>query len=223
MSQPKAKTELSDSGPILLGKGQIERAAEVLARAFQNDPEVVRFVKPEKRLKLLRPMFRMELHHAIEHGEVYAVSPAIEGVAVWVPSSAPEISLWTLLRSGGLGLLFKTRWEFLRNLGAFWGFMRRMQQDEECAKGLRRKLAPFPHWYLAVLGVDPDFQGRGCASRLLKPMLARLDKEGLPAYLETTTEGYVSLYQHFGFRVIREEMLPGTETKMWVMMRGEGK
>lgn len=218
MSQPKAKT-----GPILLGKEQIERAAEALARAFHNDPEVVRFLKPEKRPKLLRPMFRMELYHAVEHGEVYAVSPTIEGVAIWMPSSAPEISLGTLLRSGGLGLLLKTRWDFLLNLGTFWGFMRRMMRDEEFAKGLRQKLAPFPHWYLAVLGVDPDFQGRGGASRLLKPMLSRLDKEGLPAYLETTTEGYVPLYQHFGFRVIREEMLPGTETKMWVMMRGEGK
>jgi GNAT superfamily N-acetyltransferase len=71
-----------------------------------------------------------------------------------------------------------------------------------------------------VLGVDPAYQGQGCASRLLKPRLARLDKEKLPAYLETTIEDYVPMYRHFGFEVIKEEVLPGSGAKMWVMLRG---
>ena len=210
-------------GLIRLEKGQIERASEVLSRAFRDDPELLNFIPdPQNRQRLLLSMFRVALAHALRHGEVYAVSPAFEGVAVWLHSGAPEISLWTLLRGGGLGLLFKTRWEFLRNLKTFWGFMRKMQEDDDFARELRRRLAPFDHWYLSVLGVDPEFQGKGYASKLLKPMLARLDAENLPCYVETNIKEYVDIYQHFGFKVIQEAVLPGSDSKMWVMIRGKG-
>jgi ribosomal protein S18 acetylase RimI-like enzyme len=204
----------SDSDtPIRLEKSQVKPASEVLARAFANDPELIRFVtEPLRRAELLRSMFRMVLFHAILNGEVYAVSPRLEGIAIWLPSGAPDISFWTMLRSGGLTLLFRGGWEF----------MQKMKQDEDFAGELRRRLAPDPHWYLAVLGVDPKFQGKGYASRLLKPMLARLEEEKIPGYLETTVEEYVSMYQHFGFEVIKEAVLPGSGTKMWVMLRGKG-
>ena len=206
--------------PIRLEKGQIEKASEVLSRAFRDDPELASFFSdPLKRQRLLFPMFKVELAHALRHGEVYVVSSDIEGVAVWLPSDAPEISLWALLRYSGLRMLLKARWEFLRNLGTFWRFWREMQRDDDFARRLRRQLAPYDHWYLAVLGVDPESQGKGYASRLLKPMLARLDREGMPAYLETSIEDYVPMYGHFGFKVIKEEKLPGSGAKMWVMLR----
>jgi len=162
----------SDSGGLIrLEKGQARPASEVLARAFTDDPQLIRFVtEPRKRQELLRSMFRMVLSHAILHGEVYAVSPKMEGIAIWLPSGVPDITFWVMLRCGGLSFLFKVGWEFLR----------KMKQDEDFAFKLRQRLAPTPHWYLAVLGVDPKFQGRGYASRLLKPMLARLDAEKLP-------------------------------------------
>jgi len=200
----------SDSAPIKLGKEQVEQASEVLARAFRDDPELLSFIpEAKKRQKLLRSLFRVSLNHAIRHGEVYSVSPAIEGVAVWLPSAAPEMSFWAMLRGGGLGLLF----------GAGWGLARKMKKDEDFARKLRYQLAPFNHLYLAVLGVDPELQGQGYASCLLKPRLARLDKEKLPAYLETSIEDYVPMYEHFGFEVIKETKLPSSGAKMWVMLR----
>jgi GNAT superfamily N-acetyltransferase len=198
------------SSIIRLDKSQAKPAGEVLARAFADDPTLIRFVtEPRRRAEILRAMFRMVVSHAVIKGEVYAVSSRLEGIAVWLPSGAPEIGFWTAVRGGGLRLLFKGGWEF----------MRQMKQDEDLARELRRRLAPAPHWYLAVLGVDPQFQGKGCASRLLRPMLARLDEEKLPAYLETPVEGYVPLYQHFGFRLLQEATMPGSGTKMWVMLR----
>jgi len=201
----------SDSdAPIRLDKSQARPASEVLARAFNDDPALIRFVTgPRRRVELLRSMFRMVLFHAVGRGEVYAVSPRLEGIAVWLPSGVPGITLWEALRGGGLTLLFKGGGEF----------MRKMKQDEDFARELRRRLAPTPHWYLEILGVDLQFQGKGCASRLLKPMLARLDAEKLPAYLETSTEEYVPMYQHFGFKVVQEAVMPGSGTKIWVMLR----
>ncbi len=62
----------------------------------------------------------------------------------------------------------------------------------------------YSFWYLMVIGVDPVSQGQGYASKLLKPMLARLDEDSLPGYPETQKEKNATLYQHFGFNVIEE-------------------
>ena len=196
-----------------LDKEQIEPASQVLARAFVDDPELVPLVpEPKKRIELLRSLFRMSLDHAIKHGEVYAVSPKIEGVAVWLPSGIPEITLWQMLRSGGPGLLFRVGWKLM------W----KMKKDETFAARLRKRLAPTPHCYLAVLGVDPKFQGKGYASRLLKPMLKKLDVGEMPCYVETSTEEYVPLYKHFGFKVVHEAEMPGSGSRMWAMVREKG-
>jgi GNAT superfamily N-acetyltransferase len=193
-----------------LDKSQAKPAGEVLARAFNDDPALISFItEPRRRAEIMRAMFRMVVSHAVLKGEVYAVSPRLEGIAVWISSGAPEIGFWTAVRGGGLALLFKGGREF----------MVKMKQDEDFARELRRRLAPAPHWYLAILGVAPEFQGQGYASRLLRPMLARLDAEKLPAYLETPVEGYVPLYRHFGFKLLQEATMPGSGTKMWVMLR----
>ena len=47
------------------------------------------------------------------------------------------------------------------------------------------ELAPMEHWYLVALAVNPEHQGKGYASKLLKERLPAIDKQGLPCYLET--------------------------------------
>ncbi len=59
-----------------------------------------------------------------------------------------------------------------------------------------------PHWYLPLIGVNPDGQGRGLGSAMLRPVLARCDAEGVAAYLEATTERSRALYARLGFRPV---------------------
>jgi ribosomal protein S18 acetylase RimI-like enzyme len=84
-------------------------------------------------------------------------------------------------------------------------------------------LAPPKHMYLHILGVDPQHQGKGYAGKLLKPMLARLYKEKLACYLETLDEKNVGLYEHFGFKLIEESVIPGTTLTNRAMLRESGK
>ena len=56
-----------------------------------------------------------------------------------------------------------------------------------------------PHWYLPLIGVVPEAQGRGLGTALMHPVLARCDTLGLPAYLEATTEDSARLYARLGF------------------------
>ena len=76
-----------------------------------------------------------------------------------------------------------------------------------------------PHMYLWLLGVATDAQGHGIGSRLLKAATDRLDRDAMPAYLETGTIRNVALYQRHGFEVISEHKARADAPNMWSMWR----
>ncbi len=76
-----------------------------------------------------------------------------------------------------------------------------------------------PHMHLALLGTDPLAQGQGRGSAALGPGLALADAEGLPAYLETSTQRNIAFYSRFGFRVTDEVQMPRDGPKLWLMWR----
>jgi GNAT superfamily N-acetyltransferase len=76
-----------------------------------------------------------------------------------------------------------------------------------------------PHWYLATLGTDPEAQGQGIGSALMRPVLDHCDAEGWPAYLESSKERNVPFYSRHGFAVVREVPLPGGGPRIWTMWR----
>ena len=84
---------------------------------------------------------------------------------------------------------------------------------------LHRKLVPYPHWYLQIIGVDPAYQGRGFSSRLLRPVLERIDRERMPCYLETNSGKNVAIYRRSGFEVVSEDRMPGTGLAIFAMLR----
>jgi ribosomal protein S18 acetylase RimI-like enzyme len=88
--------------------------------------------------------------------------------------------------------------------------------------GLERMEARHPrdpsHWYLFILGTEPAAQGQGLGSALLAHMLARVDTDGLPVYLESSNERNLALYGRHGFEVTSEVALPGGP-RIWPMWR----
>ncbi len=78
-----------------------------------------------------------------------------------------------------------------------------------------------PHWYLALLGTDPDRQGSGLGSAALQPVLDLCDTEGQAAYLESSKEGNVPFYERHGFEVTGTVDLGrgGTGPRLWLMWR----
>ena len=193
-----------------LEKSQVKPAAEMLARVFQDEPVYVYFVPDESQRKnKLHYHFALRLRHALSCGEVYAVSPNLEGIAMWFPPRYAKLTPWAIIRSGGLSVRF--------NLGK--ESVSRQMYINDYFHSIHMRHAPFPHWYLSSVGVDSMFQGKGYASTLLKPMLARIDEEHLPCYLETQREQNVSLYQHYGFEVVEEAVATGTEITNWAMLR----
>jgi ribosomal protein S18 acetylase RimI-like enzyme len=56
-------------------------------------------------------------------------------------------------------------------------------------------------WYLPWFGVDCAVQGQGLGSQLLTPCLEIVDREHLPAYLDSTNPRNIPFYQRHGFEV----------------------
>jgi hypothetical protein len=63
----------------------------------------------------------------------------------------------------------------------------RMLRFSEYTKAVHKRHAPFRHWFLQTLVVDLPLQAKGYASILLRTKVDRLDREGLPCYLDTQT------------------------------------
>jgi GNAT superfamily N-acetyltransferase len=78
-----------------------------------------------------------------------------------------------------------------------------------------------PHWYLGLLAVDPAYRGRGVGTRLLEHGLAIVDRDGLPAYLESTNAANLSLYRRFGFQELSEVRV-GASPARYPMLRHPG-
>ena len=182
----------------------------MLAKAFADDPFFT-YVYPdatERRAKLpyLSEYF---LRYGLRYGQAHVTSPQLEGIAVWMRLKKVSMPFWKVIISGGIWSALKLGRRAMQKLGTLSRYI-----DDK-----HRKLVPVTHWYLSLLAVAPEFQGRGYASKLMRGMLPRINEEGLPCYLETESERNVPIYQHFGFKVIDEFIIPETTVKVWAMLR----
>jgi ribosomal protein S18 acetylase RimI-like enzyme len=78
------------------------------------------------------------------------------------------------------------------------------------------------HWYLPMIGVDTIRQNSGIGTGLMKLALDRSDREGRPAYLESSNPRNISLYQRCGFEAIGE-IRAGGSPPLVRMLRAPGK
>ena len=162
-----------------------------------------------RRKNIFKHLYEFVINYGILYGEVYATSPRIEGVAVWLDSERSGMTLWKIIRAGGLPLYIRTGKKFISQVLFF----------ARHSASIRSAFAPSRHWYLFYLAVDPGFRGRGHATELLKPMLSRIDGEGSHGYLETYTEKNVDMYKRYGFKVIGQGRIPTAGVDIWSMLR----
>ena len=74
-------------------------------------------------------------------------------------------------------------------------------------------------WYLSILGISPNLQGKGLGIGLLLPVLSVLDKLGAAAYLETFTPKNFGFYRRLGFYEAKTVREPVTGADYTIMVR----
>jgi GNAT superfamily N-acetyltransferase len=192
-----------------LPRDQLAEASTVLARAFDDDP-VFRYLYPTPRRRrwTCRGFLRSIVRDALPFGEVWAAfdDGVVVGAAGWLPEGTYPPSQWRAAR------LLLSASDSLLTPQTFRDGLRYLGETE--------KLHPKePHWYLAVIGVEPTRQGEGLGGELLAAVLERLDTNGVPGYLETSTEANVAWYRHHGFEVQQEVHPARTGPPVWTMWR----
>jgi ribosomal protein S18 acetylase RimI-like enzyme len=187
-----------------------DAGAAVLGRAFA-EYELFRYYFPDEteRRATADTFSFIVLSVCLKYGEAYASSEKLEGVAAWLPPGKAHFGVWQIIRSVPLSILLR----FARQGAA------RMRACGRYGDKLHRRLVPYPHWYLQMIGVDPAHQGQGFSRRLLRPVLERIDRERMPCYLETNARKNVAIYRRFGFDVLSEDKMPGTEVTTFAMLR----
>ncbi len=60
-----------------------------------------------------------------------------------------------------------------------------------------------PHWFLPLIAIDPFLRGKGFGAALMEYGLAACDRDGAPAYLDSTHRRNIPFYERFGFELVR--------------------
>lgn len=95
----------------------------------------------------------------------------------------------------------------------------KMQAVRDVIAALTARLGHEPQWYLHLVAVRPQFRGRGHSSPMIRPMLTRAAGEGLPCTLITQSAANVLKYEHWGFRVVTEMPVPGSQENFYSMRK----
>ena len=193
-------------------RDDIPELAAVLTRAFARDPFYLFLAgDASERSSRMRDGWRGILTYASAHLSDTWTTHDHAGVALWLPPGYAGPSFVDSLRVMP-ALARLAGWRRLRLIADAVGTLERR----------RHRHVPRPHFYLSALGVEPERQGEGIGSALLRPTLDRCDARGIPAYLETATARNVLLYERLGFEVIEELTLPRSDVHGWLMVRPRG-
>jgi ribosomal protein S18 acetylase RimI-like enzyme len=196
--------------PFRLTHAELKPASAVLARALQDDPLFGRLIPDDERRKTIMPkVLSCLVREGLLCGEVFATSPAMEGVAVWHRPNVAGSTFAGLFRAGFAKI------PFVCGLKLSY----RLHMCHKHLDGLRSRYAPLPHWNLQLLGVEPSQQKRGHGQGLLKPMLARFDRDQTACCLDTENSVNVAFYERYGFRVVETSVVPTTDVDYWFMVR----
>ena len=196
--------------PVPLAAADIDAAAAVLVRAFVDDPGL-HFVLPNRsdRDRLGASLAKAVVQFGLRCGNPLVTADRVRGVALWFPPDAREPTGDDLAETGigqVPGQIGPEAWQRFKRL-------------LDHLDALHPNFAPDPHWYLAMLGVDPAWQRQGIGEALMEPVFASADRDGLRCYLEAPTEDNARYYERRGFNVVAETDIPESNVHIWMMRR----
>lgn len=177
---------------------------ELVADAMWDGP-VARWLHPDpmSRRQNAPRYFEIFVEHAVQYGEVYGTADEtgrMAGVALWFPLTSmipPPLDYDRRLKEATEDAVDRV-------------------QQLDAALDANHPLEP--HHYLAFLAVRPSRQNRGLGSALLDRHHARLDRAGIPAYLEANDPRNRDLYLRHGYQVRSVIELPDGPP-LWTMWR----
>lgn len=196
-------TTSADLGIHPAAHAELSAAAATVTAAFIDDPVTVWLLPDERRrVQLAQPLFELYIGAYLRFGETYLTAHG-EGAAVWAPPGAEPLEGDEEERFGAA--LAELAGPDIERFGQLAEVFAQHHPDE-------------PLYYCQFLATVPAFQGHGIGSAFLRDMLARADREQMPAYHEATTPRNRALYERHGYITLGELELPAGPT-LWRMWR----
>ncbi|SEP11874.1 Acetyltransferase (GNAT) family protein [Mucilaginibacter sp. OK283] len=186
--------------------------SEALYQALEADPfyiALLRFIpgNDEKQDALIKYL-DYSMYEAKEYGLLFIRGEHRYGAAIWSKPLNADVEL----------AKHQYKKEFLKtNLGndALDTYLQITNFMSSNLKGLISDDA----WYLSIVGIKPEFQGKGLGAQLINEVLKETDKLGLPTYLETFTPRNISFYNRLGYQAAASFLEPVTSATYWVLVR----
>jgi ribosomal protein S18 acetylase RimI-like enzyme len=183
-------------------------AVATLAAAFAEYPLLVLLCPNAKRRpRVVEAFCRVLFRMSVRCDAAFGTADRAAVVCVWPPGHEWPSS-WQILRPSGFAFLWQLGLRGTRLLS-------RIEREFDVA---RVQHVTGPHYYIPLLGVRPDSQGKGLSRAVLRPVFEAADLARLPIYLETATEPNVAIYKRFGFALRGHRELPGGLPN-WEMVR----
>ena len=182
------------------------QVANLFAEVFAEDPVWTALAPHDvSRAKIIRTTFR----HALKNGghEHFDVVRDANGEVLAALNYEPP-------QSGSAG------GELIDRVlgGASWAVSPTMRRSFKHDAAVHSHRPKGPHWYLRDLVVSRQARGMGVGSAVLRSRLQKVDEDGLPAFLESTSEASKRLYERLGFQHLETvEVVPGA--KSFIMVR----
>ncbi|MFV2088117.1 hypothetical protein [Micromonospora sp. LOL_021] len=180
----------------------VEPLAELMAQSCVLDPVVAWLINDHAlRYLTMHQFFTAELEFGVRHGIVDVVGHC-DGVAIWYPHP------------------------FDRLLGA--------EHQRRRLRACGDRHGPYAHYtftagrveptgghhHLAFLAAAPWLRRQGIGATLLAAHHARLDRIGMPAVVEASSQRQRVFHERHGYRIVRMAHLLAGGPPLWAMRRG---
>ena len=206
---PLAKKAIEKAGLYIVQEKALDRLAEVAADAYKDYPLHNWLTNGKYDAKASKLIMQISLKTMTEDAVIYADSEEINGFAAWLPFGFTGSKTLPFLANGGLSLILHSGPSIIGRLLTY----------ETYAMNLKKEFTDNFDWYLYNLSIKKEAQGKGIASKLMRPMLEFCDAEKMVAYLETNKDSNVGLYRHYGFELKSEELIPKSPVTHYSMVR----
>ncbi|MEM1111456.1 MAG: GNAT family N-acetyltransferase [Pseudomonadota bacterium] len=195
-----------DRAPVIRDgrSDDIEALVDIFVDSFTDDP-FLNWIMPEPRI--YPGFFRLIIEELFLPKGVVHIDSAGRGAALWLPPGVPfDVPFRPTLLFMFVRIILKNGLTPVRRI---------RRQGELFGKYLPGN----PHYHLLFIGCRQNCQGQGVGSALLKHGNRMPDTSGNIAYLESSRDVNVPLYERHGYEVIGEGSLPGGGPTAWFMLR----
>ena len=187
--------------------------AHALYEALTQDPFYITLeqgasIDPARAQKAMLKYMDYSMKEALAHGKLCRTKDLTKGACLWSKPVAPPLDL-QIAKKKKQFLLDHLGRESLDTYCQIVDFM-----SEES-----RTMVSDNSWYLSILGISPDHQGKGLGLDLVLPVLKLTDEIGAASYLETFTPKNLRFYKRLGFYEAKTVHEPVTGSNYTIMVR----